>query len=44
MDNKATTDLRFIIGVVHGYINRHDSLYPSKTLKVKIIINLYYII
>jgi len=36
MDNKVTTDLRFIIGVVHGYINHHDnSLYPSKTLKGK---------
>ena len=36
MDNKVTTDLRFIIGVVHGYINHHDNnLYPSKTLKGK---------
>ena len=36
MDSKVTKDLRFIIGVVHGYINRHDSsLYPSKTLKGK---------
>jgi len=36
MDNKVTKDLRFIIGVVHGYINRHDkNLYPSKTLKGK---------
>ena len=31
MDNKVTTDLRFIIGVVHGYIVRKDkSLRPSK--------------
>lgn len=30
MRNNITTDLRFIIGVVHGYINRHDpKLYPS---------------
>ena len=30
MKDKVTTDLRFIIGVMHGYINRHDSkLYPS---------------
>jgi len=30
MYNKTTTDLRFIIGVMFGYINRHDkSLYPS---------------
>ena len=36
MDSKVTKDLRFIIGVVNGYINRHDSsLYPSKTLKGK---------
>jgi hypothetical protein len=31
MKRKITTDLRFVIGVVHGYINRHDrTLYPSK--------------
>lgn len=30
MRHKTTTDLRFIIGVVHGYINRHSKdLYPS---------------
>ena len=30
MSRKTTTDLRFIIGVVHGYINRHSKdLYPS---------------
>ena len=30
MKNKLTTDLRFVIGVVHGYINRHDNkLYPN---------------
>ena len=30
MKNNTSTDLRFIIGVVHGYINRHDSkLYPN---------------
>ena len=30
MKNKLTTDLRFVIGVVHGYINRHDAkLYPN---------------
>ena len=30
MSHKTTTDLRFIIGVVHGYINRHSKdLYPS---------------
>ena len=30
MKRKTTTDLRFIIGVVHGYINRHSKdLYPS---------------
>ena len=30
MKNNVTIDLRFIIGVVHGYINRHDpKLYPS---------------
>jgi hypothetical protein len=30
MKNNVTTDLRFAIGVIHGYINRHDpSLYPS---------------
>lgn len=29
MKNKTTKDLRFIIGVTHGYINRHDpKLYP----------------
>jgi hypothetical protein len=36
MQNKVTTDLRFIIGLLHGYINRHDqSLYPSPKLKAK---------
>ena len=30
MHHKITTDLRFIIGVMHGYINRHDkNLYPN---------------
>jgi hypothetical protein len=30
MSHKKTTDLRFVIGVVHGYINRHSKdLYPS---------------
>jgi len=30
MSRKTTSDLRFIIGVVHGYINRHSKdLYPS---------------
>ena len=30
MKNTVTTDLRFAIGVIHGYINRHDKLlYPS---------------
>jgi len=30
MKHTITTDLRFAIGVIHGYINRHDpSLYPS---------------
>lgn len=30
MKHKTTTDLRFIIGVVHGYINRHSKdLYPD---------------
>tara|TARA_B100001094_G_C18150963_1_gene783658 strand:+ start:1130 stop:1921 length:792 start_codon:yes stop_codon:yes gene_type:complete len=30
MKHSLTTDLRFIIGVVHGYINRHSKdLYPS---------------
>jgi len=30
MKHKITTDLRFIIGVMHGYINRHDrDLYPN---------------
>ena len=30
MKNKITTNLKFIIGVVHGYINRHDTkLYPN---------------
>lgn len=30
MKRSVTTDLRFIIGVVHGYINRHSKdLYPS---------------
>ena len=30
MKNKITTDLRFVIGVMHGYINRHDKkLYPN---------------
>jgi hypothetical protein len=30
MKRKVTTDLRFVIGVVHGYINRHSKdLYPS---------------
>lgn len=36
MQNKVTTDLRFIIGLCHGYINRHDKkLYPSQKLQVK---------
>ena len=31
MKNNLTTDLRFVIGVVHGYINRHDNkLYPNQ--------------
>jgi len=31
MKNNSTTDLRFVIGVVHGYINRHDNkLYPNQ--------------
>lgn len=30
MYNKTTTDLRFLVGVLYGYINRHDkSLYPN---------------
>jgi hypothetical protein len=30
MKHTTTTDLRFAIGVIHGYINRHDTtLYPS---------------
>ena len=30
MKDSVTTDLRFIIGVVHGYINRHSKdLYPD---------------
>jgi hypothetical protein len=30
MKRKTTTDLRFVIGVVHGYINRHSrDLYPD---------------
>jgi len=30
MKNKITTNLKFIIGVIHGYINRHDNkLYPN---------------
>ena len=30
MSEKIRTDLRFIIGVFHGYINRHDEdLYPN---------------
>ena len=30
MKHKISTDLRFVIGVIHGYINRHDKqLYPS---------------
>ena len=30
MKDSVTTDLRFIIGVVHGYINRHSKdLYPN---------------
>ena len=30
MKRNMTTDLRFVIGVVHGYINRHSrDLYPS---------------
>jgi hypothetical protein len=30
MKRNVTTDLRFVIGVVHGYINRHSKdLYPS---------------
>ena len=36
MKRKTTTDLRFIIGVVHGYINRHSkNLYPSKKILCK---------
>ena len=36
MSHKTTTDLRFIIGVVHGYINRHSKdLYPSKKILCK---------
>ena len=36
MSHKTTTDLRFIIGVVHGYINRHSrDLYPSKKILCK---------
>mgnify|MGYP001361352097 CR=1 FL=1 len=36
MSNKVTVDLRFLIGVVHGYINRHDvSLYPNLKSKGK---------
>ena len=36
MKNKVTDDLRFLIGVVHGYINRHNSkLYPNKNARSK---------
>ena len=36
MKNNSTTDLRFIIGVLHGYINRHDNkLYPNQKLQSK---------
>jgi len=36
MKHNVTTDLRFIIGVVHGYINRHDKdLYPNKKILCK---------
>jgi hypothetical protein len=35
-DSYLTTDLRSIIGVVHGYINRHDeSLYPDELSETK---------
>ena len=34
MSDKITFDLRFIIGVIHGYINHHDnSLYPKAVVK-----------
>ena len=36
MKNKVTDDLRFLIGVVHGYINRHNNkLYPNKKARSK---------
>ena len=35
-DNYITTDLRFCIGVIHGYVNRHmDSLYPNELSETK---------
>jgi len=36
MKKTITTDLRFIIGILFGYINRHDKkLYPSDHIKSK---------
>jgi len=36
MKPTITTDLRFIIGVLYGYINRHDkNIYPSEQIKSK---------
>ena len=36
MYNRVSTDRRFIIGVMHGYINRHDkSLYPNIKAETK---------
>ena len=35
-ENYVSTDLRFCIGVIHGYINRHiDSLYPNQLSETK---------
>ena len=36
MKDKVTTDLKFIIGTMYGFINRHDSsLQPSSDIKEK---------
>jgi hypothetical protein len=36
MKDKVTTDLKFIIGTLYGFINRHDtSLQPSSAIKEK---------
>jgi len=36
MKDKVTTDLKFIIGTMYGFINRHDSsLQPNSSIKEK---------